>query len=316
MTYALTFPGQGSQRVGMLNHLLETHASIVHETFAESSEAINLDLLDLCQNGPPEKINQTAITQPLMLCADITLWRILQNESDTKPSILSGHSLGEYAALVVAESLSLHDATQLVQRRGQLMQQAVAPEISGVAAIIGLEDEIVIEVCNSISDEHIVSAVNFNAPGQVVIAGHKDKVLQAMKLLKEANAKRTLMLPLSVPVHCALLKPIAMEFMETLKRYTLKLPKIPIIHNIDNAPKTSIKAIQTALIEQIYHPVNWVKCIQSMTSNNAENILVECGPGKVLFGLNRRIHKEAQHFTLFDDSSIKQFIHYLSTANK
>lgn len=312
MAYAITFPGQGSQSIGMLDALLDSHPHIVADTFAEGSDAIDIDLMSLCQRGPVESINQTAITQPLMLCADIALWRVVESECHYPPTILAGHSLGEYAALVVAKSLSLSDATKLVHRRGQLMQQAVSRDMVGVAAIIGLEDAIVIEICEQLSDQQIVSAVNFNAPGQVVIAGHRNKVLLAIDALKKANAKRTVMLPLSVPVHCQLLEPIAIKFMEALSQYTFSSPEIPIIHNSDNSRKNSPKAIRESLGQQIHSPVDWVGCIQAIANHSSYNhIIVECGPGKVLFGLNKRIQKGAQHFSLYDHATIQQFMTYL-----
>jgi [acyl-carrier-protein] S-malonyltransferase len=313
MTYALTFPGQGSQSIGMLQELLATHTKIVTDTLTESSDAIGIDLLSLCQEGPAESINQTSTTQPLMLSADIAVWRVLQSECELKPSLLAGHSLGEYAALVVAESLNLVDATQIVRHRGELMQQAVPEGVAGVAAILGLENQTVVDICEQLCDEEIVSAVNFNAPGQVVIAGHKNKVSQAIEKLKEANAKRALMLPLSVPVHCKLLQPIASTFKEKLTQYELKTPSIPIIHNVDAKTKSTPAEIQQALVEQIYSPVNWVQCMQNALENTPSlQTIAECGPGKVLWGLNRRILKTVEHFSLYDNDSMQKFTTHIN----
>ncbi|MGA2655236.1 MAG: ACP S-malonyltransferase [Gammaproteobacteria bacterium] len=282
---AFIFPGQGSQSLGMLAKFAD-HAELKN-TFAQASEVLGLDLWDLTQNGPEAKLNETEFTQPAILTASIALWRIWQNEKGEAPSVLAGHSLGEYSALVAAQSLDFQDAVSLVSKRGQFMQAAVPEGVGAMAAVLGLSDEEVKAICVNASEHEIVSAVNFNSPGQVVIAGHKYAVNRALDLIKQAG-KRAILLPVSVPSHCLLMKPAADKLEQALQNIIIKSPQIPVFNNTDVKCETNADAIKSALIKQLYMPVRWVETIQAMSATCS--IFVECGPGKVLTGLNKRIN--------------------------
>ncbi len=307
---AIVFPGQGSQSVGMMTAWNE-YQTIVESTYSQASEALGYDLWKIVSEGPESELNQTHITQPAMLCAGVACWSILQQSSDlAKPAMLAGHSLGEYTALVCAESLDLATAVQLVTKRGELMQSAVAVGEGSMAAIIGLDDKDVIQACANVS-EGVVQAVNFNAPGQVVIAGNKHAVEVAMSNAKELGAKRALPLPVSVPSHCSLMREAAEALGEALDDINIAMPQIPVIHNQNAAVANSADEIRDLLIKQLYQPVKWVESVQTMHSKGIDT-LVECGPGKVLAGLTRRIDKSMQGHAVFDAASLQKTIESFS----
>ncbi|MBA1190564.1 ACP S-malonyltransferase [Pseudomonas entomophila] len=283
---AFVFPGQGSQSLGMLAELADQHPLIL-ETFKEASEALGYDLWHLVQQGPEEQLNQTDKTQPAILTASIALWRLWLAEGGVRPAYVSGHSLGEYSALVAAGSLSLQDAVKLVERRGQLMQQAVPAGHGAMAAILGLSDEQVLDVCAEAAEDEVVSAVNFNSPGQVVIAGNKAAVDRAIELCKAKGAKRALPLAVSVPSHCALMKPAAERFAESVNAIDWAAPQVPVVQNVRAAVAADVDTLKQDLLAQLYQPVRWVECVQALAAHGAVD-LVECGPGKVLAGLNKR----------------------------
>ena len=284
---AFVFPGQGSQAVGMLADIAKEHP-IIQKTFQEASEALGYDLFQLTQQGPLEKLNQTEFTQPALLTASVALWRLWISEKESRPTVMAGHSLGEYSALVCAEALSLIDAVKLVELRGRLMQAAVPEGIGAMAAILGLEDEVVEAVCLEAAENEVVTAANFNTVGQVVISGHKDAVLRAMELAKQKGAKRALLLPVSVPSHCLLMKPAAESLAKTLENTPFKLPLFPVIHNVDGSTRSTVAGIRQALVEQLYQSVLWVDSIRLMAKMGV-TLVLECGPGAVLSGLNKRI---------------------------
>lgn len=303
---AFVFPGQGSQSIGMLADLAEEYKSVI-DTFSEASDALGLDLWALIQNGPEEELNKTENTQPALLTASTAIWRIWQDNNGQQPSLLAGHSLGEYSALVAANVLSLSDAVKLVQQRGQFMQQAVAPGEGSMAAIIGLEDAKVEQACTDAEQGQVVSAVNYNSPGQVVIAGEKTAVDRAMALCKEAGAKRALPLAVSVPSHCALMKPAAKQLEQILADVEFKAPSTPVINNVDAKAEVSADAIKDALVRQLHCPVRWVAGVNAMVEQGVD-ATYECGPGKVLSGLNKRINKQLEIKPLLDVASFQAAI--------
>ncbi|HEX8544912.1 MAG TPA: ACP S-malonyltransferase [Pseudomonas sp.] len=283
---AFVFPGQGSQSLGMLAELA-TQYPLIQETFAEASQALGYDLWVLTQQGPETELNQTDKTQPAILTASIALWRLWLAEGGARPAFVAGHSLGEYSALVAAGSLSLGDAVKLVERRGQLMQEAVPAGQGAMAAILGLEDADVLAACAEAAQGDVVSAVNFNSPGQVVIAGSTAAVQRAMELCKARGAKRALPLPVSVPSHCELMRPAAERFAESVEAIDWQAPQIPLVQNVSAAVVSDLDTLKSDLLQQLYKPVRWVESIQALAANGAVE-LVECGPGKVLAGLNKR----------------------------
>lgn len=285
---AFVFPGQGSQALGMLADIAET-TPLVELTFAEASEGLGYNLWDLVQNDE-EKLNQTQYTQPALLTASIALWRLWQEKGGEKPSFLAGHSLGEYSALVASGVLSLKDAAALVQARGEFMQAAVPAGTGKMAAIIGLDDDKVRQACSDSAQGDVVEAVNYNSPGQVVIAGSAEAVERAMEACKEAGAKRALPLPVSVPSHCALMKPAAEKLAEKLESINFNNPDIPVINNVDVSAEATADAIKDALIRQLYNPVRWTETVQRLKDEGVET-LCECGPGNVLCGLAKRIDR-------------------------
>jgi len=311
MNIVTVFPGQGSQSIGMLSGYTENWPQI-EETFKQASDVLGYDCWDIVCNGPIEKLNKTEITQPIMLAADIAVMRVMAQQCMLTPMVFAGHSLGEYAALVAAESLDFADAIKLVAKRGELMQSAVPEGEGAMAAIIGLADEPVITICEQASSEvgAPVEAVNFNSPGQVVIAGATAAVNKAMELLKEEGAKRALPLPVSVPSHSSLMKPAADELAEYLKTVTINTPKIQVIHNVDAKSHDEPDAIREALVKQLYNPVQWTHTIQIIT--DGADVVVECGPGKVLGGLTRRINKEVKSFSLDTPASMEKFLDSMS----
>jgi [acyl-carrier-protein] S-malonyltransferase len=290
MTFAVVFPGQGSQSANMLSEL-RAQSAVVKETFDQASATLGYDLWDLISNNPGSKLDQTEYTQPAMLAAGIAIWREWQTRGMPMPQLFAGHSLGEYTALVAAEALSFDSALRAVQQRGRLMQQAVPAGTGGMAAILGLEDDQVRAVCAQVSTgKEIVQAVNFNAPGQVVIAGTAAAVAKAVEGATAAGAKRAIALPVSVPSHSSLMKDAAIALSSYLKTVDFKTPKIPVLHNIDAAPRHTAAEIVRALEAQLHSPVLWVKTVQRMAGEGINTIL-EFGPGKVLAGLCKRIDK-------------------------
>ncbi|MDO6426933.1 ACP S-malonyltransferase [Thalassotalea sp. 1_MG-2023] len=300
---AFIFPGQGSQAVGMLKDFADNE--IIQQTFNEASEALGYNVWQLVNEGPAEKLNQTNHTQPALLTASVALWRLWQSQSSIKPAVLAGHSLGEYSALVCAGVLSLSDAVKLVEKRGEFMQASVPEGIGAMYAIIGLADDKVIEACQQAAEGQVVSAVNFNSPGQVVIAGHKEAVERAGALCKEAGAKRALPLPVSVPSHCALMKDAAEQLAEQFKQVTFNTPEISVINNVDVTVESDVEAIKTALIKQLYSPVRWTETVEKLAQDGVETAL-EIGPGKVLQGLVKRINKSISCTSMNDNASLEQ----------
>jgi len=286
---AFIFPGQGSQSLGMLADFADRPA--VKQTFQEASGALGLDIWALCQDGPQEALNQTENTQPLLLTAGVALWRLWEQSGGPRPDLLAGHSLGEYTALTCAGVMTLGDAVRLVRTRGQLMQQAVAEGEGKMAAVLGLDDDQVRAACAQAAEGDVVEAVNFNAPGQVVIAGSAAAVERAIFACKEAGAKRAMPLPVSVPSHCALMKPAADQLAETLNATSFHAAEMPVINNVDVAMETAPEQIREALIRQLYSPVRWVETIQALKEHGVSHVY-ECGPGKVLSGLIKRIDRE------------------------
>ena len=302
--FAYVFPGQGSQSVGMMA-AWEKHQNIVQEVYAEASAVLGYDLWSIVSDGPETRLNKTEITQPAMLCAGVASWRIASAQAAMPAAaMMAGHSLGEYTALVCANSLELGAAVKLVARRGQLMQAAVAEGEGSMAAIIGLGDEEVIEACHLVGSG-VVEAVNFNAPGQVVIAGEAAAVELAMAQARELGAKRVLPLPVSVPSHCALMKDAAEALAFELETVSFEMPQLPVIHNQSAAVASSIDEIRERLKLQLFQPVKWVASIEHMHSQGIEG-LIECGPGKVLTGLARRINKSLRAFAVFDAMSLQK----------
>lgn len=293
---AFVFPGQGSQAVGMLAEIGAAE-SIVSNAFAEASETLGYDLWALCQQGPAEMLNQTDKTQPAILAASVALYRLWQSRSGQTPAFVAGHSLGEYSALVAAGSIDLADAVRLVERRGQLMQQAVPAGVGAMAAILGLEDAQVIEACALAAQGDVVSAVNFNAPGQVVIAGSAAAVERAIEQCKEMGAKRAMPLPVSVPSHCELMRPAAEQFAADITAINWQTPLIPLIQNVTAAVVQDVEAVKANLLAQLYSPVRWVETVQCLAGQGVTD-LVECGPGRVLGGLNKRCAKELKNHNL------------------
>ena len=286
---AFVFPGQGSQQVGMLAELAEANP-VIKSTFAEASEVLGYDLWDLVQSGPAEDLNQTDRTQPALLTAGVALWRLWQEKGGEQPSVMAGHSLGEYTALVCAGAIDFADGVNLVKLRGEFMQQAVPAGTGAMAAILGLADDAIEAACEAAADGDVVSPVNYNCPGQIVIAGEKAAVERAIDKCKEAGAKRAIPLPVSVPSHCALMKPAAEKMALELANIEVKLPAIPVLQNVEASVAESVEQLKDNLLAQLYSPVLWTKSVQAMVEQGVEST-VECGPGKVLSGLNKKVHK-------------------------
>lgn len=303
---AFVFPGQGSQSLGMLSALAASHDEVRH-TFERASDALGKDLWSIVVNGPEEILNQTQNTQPAMLAAGVAVWQVWCKHSAIRPDWMAGHSLGEYTALVCSGAMSFEDGIRLVALRGQLMQDAVPIGVGSMAAILGLDDQQVVTLCAQVAENEVVSAVNFNAPGQVVIAGNLAAVERAMLAAKEAGAKRALLLPVSVPSHCALMQSAADKLDQYLLNTPIDEPKMTLIHNVDVASHSTPELIRQALKEQLYKPVRWVDTIKLMQDRGV-TCFVECGPGKVLIGLNKRIAKEAEHFSMYDPESLNKVL--------
>lgn len=285
--FAMVFPGQGSQTVGMLADLA-AQFPIVEQTFAEASDALGYDLWKLVQEGPAEELNKTWQTQPALLAASVAIYRVWQQENGAQPAMMAGHSLGEYSALVCAGVLDFKQAICLVELRGKLMQEAVPAGTGAMSAIIGLDNDAIAKACEESAQGEVVSPVNFNSPGQVVIAGNKDAVERAGAACKAAGAKRALPLPVSVPSHCALMKPAADKLAIALQGIAFNAPQFPVVNNVDVKTETSPEAIRDALVRQLYSPVRWSESVEFMAGEGIEHLL-EVGPGKVLTGLTKRI---------------------------
>lgn len=287
---ALVFPGQGSQTVGMLADLY-AEFPLVRDTFSEASAALGYDLWALIANGPEADLNETHRTQPALLTASVAVWRLWQQQGGATPAYLAGHSLGEYSALVCAGVLSLSDAVKLVEKRGQYMQSAVPAGTGAMSAIIGLDDALIAKACDEAAQGEVVSPVNYNSPGQVVIAGHKAAVERANELCKAAGAKRALPLPVSVPSHCALMRPAAEQLAKDLQTLSFHAPVISVVNNVDVAIAGDAAAIQDALVRQLFSPVRWTETIEYLAAQGVTEV-IELGAGKVLSGLIKRINKE------------------------
>lgn len=310
-TLAFIFPGQGSQSVGMLAELADKEP-LIQETFAEASSALGFDLWALAQNGPEETQNLTENTQPLILTASVALWRTWCQRSEHRPAQMAGHSLGEFSALVCAGALPFAETVDLVRQRGQFMQTAVPVGVGAMAAIIGLGDEQINLACEQAAGDEVVAAVNYNSPGQVVIAGHAAAVQRAADRCKEAGAKRALPLPVSAPFHTSLMQPAGEQLAGVLEGMSIQSPVIPVIHNVHAKAEPDAEKIRQLLVEQISSPVPWVSCVTALTENGAER-LVECGPGKVLSGLSRRIDKTIDSSNLQVSEDFDSLIDVLGT---
>lgn len=301
---AFVFPGQGSQQVGMLAELAQTH-SVITETFAEASEVLGYDLWALVQDGPVEALNQTDKTQPALLTAGVALWRLWQRNGGAMPAMLAGHSLGEYTALVCAGAIDFKDGVKLVEMRGQFMQQAVPAGAGAMAAILGLADDAVQAACAEAAQGGVVAPVNYNCPGQIVIAGEKEAVERGIEACKAAGAKRAIPLPVSVPSHCELMKPAAEQMAEALAGITVTQPEIPVMQNVSASVPASVDELKANLLAQLYSPVLWTNSVQAMVEQGVEGT-IECGPGKVLSGLNKKIHKPLVVAALNDAAGLEK----------
>ncbi len=308
MQFAFVFPGQGSQSLGMLGDLAAS-TPVVQATFAQASAALDYDLWALVQQGPPERLDQTEHTQPALLAAGVACWRAWQEAGAPAPALMAGHSLGEYTALVCAGSLSLAEGVKLVHRRGQLMQSAVPAGQGAMAAIIGLDDNAVRTLCADVlsgeTGEAVLQAANFNAPGQVVIAGTRSKVEKAVELAPGRGARMTKLLPVSVPSHCNLMRSAAAQLGQDLAAMLIAEPAIPVLHNVDYQARKRAAEIRDALVRQLYSPVLWVQTVQALAAQGLK-IVIECGPGRVLGGLIKRIDKTLTLGSLHDPSGLQQ----------
>ncbi|HKV96882.1 MAG TPA: ACP S-malonyltransferase [Gammaproteobacteria bacterium] len=303
MSFAAVFPGQGSQSIGMLASFLPDYHEI-KQVFTEASDVLDYDLWELIQTGPDERLNATERTQPALLAAGVALWRLWQVSNGPKPACMAGHSLGEYTALVCSGAMDFKAAVKLVAFRGQVMQQAAPPGVGAMAAILGLDDDAVRLACTEAAQGQVVEAVNFNSPGQVVIAGEKPAVERAMASCSAKGAKRAVLLPVSVPSHCALMRPAADKLAARLADLLLKPPQIPVIHNVDVAAHADVAAIRQALKEQLYSPVRWAETVQLLASRGITK-LVEFGPGRVLSGLTKRINKSVEAYPVYDPQTLQ-----------
>ncbi|QGU33109.1 ACP S-malonyltransferase [Thermochromatium tepidum] len=314
MTHSLAvfFPGQGSQSVGMLDALAEVYSSVKH-SFEEASDALGRDLWSLVTRGPKEDLDRTENTQPAMLAAGIAVWRVWQQSGGPPATLMAGHSLGEYTALVAAGALGFAEAIRLASDRARFMQEAVPAGAGAMAAVLGLADEQVVALCAEQAQGEVLAAVNFNSPGQVVIAGASTAVARAIEAAKAAGAKRALLLPVSVPSHCALMRPAAERLAERLAEVALAMPSVPVIHNVTVAPAADVDSLRRLLVEQLYSPVRWVETIESVVAQGVTTAL-ECGPGKVLTGLNKRISDHLTTLPVFDPKTLEAALEASSNA--
>ncbi|MGM0520562.1 MAG: ACP S-malonyltransferase [Pseudomonadota bacterium] len=299
---ALIFPGQGSQQLGMLRELAERY-SVVGTTFEEASDALGYDLWKVVQEGPEESLNATACTQPALLASSIAVWRVWQELEGPRPGLMAGHSLGEYSAMVCAGVMGFAEGIKLVRLRGEAMQEAVPTGQGAMAAILGLDNAAVEAACEKAAQGDVVSAVNYNAPGQVVIAGSKSAVERAIAACQDAGAKRAMPLPVSVPSHCALMKPAAERLSAAIGEIDLRAPRYSVIQNVDAQAHADIDTLRTRLVEQLYQPVRWTDCVEAMSAQGVK-AFIECGPGKVLTGLNKRIVRGSKGLAVNDPDSL------------
>ncbi len=311
MKFAFVFPGQGSQSIGMMKGYADL--PVVRETFAEASDILDQDFWAMANEGPAEDLNLTINTQPLMLMAGVSAYRAWESLTGARPVFMAGHSLGEYSALVASGCLTFADALSLVRFRAEAMQQSVPEGTGGMAAVLGLDDDKVRMVCDEVMSTYSgksLEPANFNSPGQVVIAGHRDAVLHGMELAKAKGAKRAIMLPMSVPSHCSLMNHAAEKMQQRLEQVTLKSPAISVLHNADVQSHTDAASIRNILVQQLCKPVRWTETIHSLASAGVTHV-VECGPGKVLSGLNKRIDERLQSLALTDTESLHQAVSIL-----
>jgi [acyl-carrier-protein] S-malonyltransferase len=301
---AFVFPGQGSQQVGMLAAASDRF-NVVGDTFAEASQELGYDVWALIQNGPQDALNLTETTQPVLVTSSVALWRVWQEVSDVRPIMMAGHSLGEFSALVCAGALDFAEAVKLVRKRGEFMQTAVPVGQGAMAAIIGLEHDELIHICADVAQRlgDVVSPVNFNSPGQVVIAGHTAAVEAAVIALKAAGAKRAIPLPVSAPFHTQLMKPAGDHLAEAIATIKISVPQVPVVHNVHAATESDPEKIRKLLVEQIYNPVHWTGCMQTIIRAGIQHV-VECGPGRVLSGLNRQIDRSLQSYFLEEPDAL------------
>ena len=300
---ALVFPGQGSQQVGMLRELAERY-SVVRTTFEEAADALGYDLWKVVQEGPDEALNATACTQPALLTASVAIWRVWQELEGPRPGAMAGHSLGEYSAMVCAGVVGFADGVRLVRLRGEAMQEAVPVGQGAMAAVLGLDDATVETACAEAAQNEVVAAVNYNAPGQVVIAGDKAAVERAIALCQEAGAKRAMPLPVSVPSHCALMHPAAERLKAAMTDLDMRPPRYTVYQNVDAQAHADVETLRTRLVEQLYQPVRWTACVEAMEAAGAA-VFIECGPGKVLTGLGKRIAKGSKGLAVNDPDSLE-----------
>lgn len=302
---AFIFPGQGSQTEGMLSDVKDH--PVVAATLAEANEALGFDLSTIILEGSKEELSKTVITQPAILTVSIALWRLWCESTDVRPQFLAGHSLGEYSAMVASGVLSFKDAVQLVAKRAAYMQDAIKPGEGAMAAILGMDDAAVVALCEEAANGEVLSAVNFNSPGQVVIAGTSAAVERASALAKEKGARKAMPLPVSVPSHCMLMKPAADRLAVDMDTLTFHAPSIAVLHNVDVQSHTDAQTIKTCLIEQLYQPVRWTETIEAMAKAGVTR-LVECGPGKVLTGLNKRIDKGLTSYNIDSEATLNEVV--------
>lgn len=306
MKFAFLFPGQGSQSVGMM----AAYGDVVQATFAEASQALGMDLWDLVCNGPAETLNQTVHTQPAMLTAGVAVWRLWRQQGGAMPAFMAGHSLGEYTALVVAGALDFSECLPLVRLRAAAMQEAVPEGAGAMAAVMGLEAEALQAACREAANGEVVEAVNFNAPGQIVIAGHAAAVRRGVEAARARGAKRAVILPVSAPFHSSLMAPAAAKLRTALVSSRVRTPLVPVVHNVDAATHPDPDALRDALYRQADHPVRWSQCIQAMAEAGITHVF-ECGPGKVLAGLSRRICGELTGLALSDRQGLEEGLQML-----
>lgn len=310
MSLAFVFPGQGSQSIAMSSALAKKFP-IVKDLYSEASTVLGYDLWQLVSEGPESDLNMTTKTQPALLVASVAIWKVWQASGGKLPAVMAGHSLGEYSALVCSGSMIFSDAVGLVADRGAYMQSAVPEGTGAMAAILGLTEEDVMKICKENEQGQIVSAANFNSPGQIVIAGHVEAVRRAVDAAGKAGARRSIILPVSVPSHCALMADAAEQFAERIKNTNLSAPEIPVIHNVDVSQKSEPNAIKQALVAQLYKPVRWVEIIESMAASGITTI-IESGPGKVLCGLIKRIDKQIETWPMYDPDTLEEALTALS----
>jgi [acyl-carrier-protein] S-malonyltransferase len=301
MSLAVVFPGQGSQSVGMMNGFSDL--PIIERTFLEANAILGVDLWTMVRAGPAEALSQTVNTQPLMLVAGVACWRAWREKKGPLPAWFAGHSLGEYSALVAAESMRFEDALVLVRFRAQAMQEAVPEGTGGIAAILGVDEGVIREVCAEAAQGEVVEPANLNSPGQVVIAGQRAAVERAMALAKAKGAKRAMMLPMSAPSHCSLMKPAAERLRERLESVEVRKPNVPVIHNRFVAAFDDPARIRQALVEQLYNPVRWIETVQFLGHKGVKRV-VECAPGKVLAGMGKRIVPDIEYIAIQDTASL------------